>query len=55
MTVFGHLKIDNSGDTMMSSDAIYHADNFGRLSLPVISIWTVILPFLVPSKQIEKH
>ena len=30
MTKFGSLKIDNGEDTMMSSDAIYYSDNFGR-------------------------
>ena len=58
MTKFGSLKFNNSGDTMINSDAIYYSDNFDwhiyqwdRCS----SFWTVILPFLVPSKQIGKH
>ena len=30
MTKFGSFKIDDGGDTMMSFDAIYHSDDFGR-------------------------
>ena len=28
MTTFGSLKIDNCGDTMMTSDAIFYSDDF---------------------------
>ena len=35
-------KIDDGGDARMSSDAIYHSDNFEQLSLPLS---TVDLPF----------
>ena len=28
MTKFGRLKIDNGGDTMINSDAIYHSNDF---------------------------
>ena len=38
MTKFGSLKIDNGGDTMMSSDAIYYSDAFRQLSLSLSSV-----------------
>ena len=32
MAKFGSLKIDNGGDTVMNSDAIYQSDDFGQSS-----------------------
>ena len=31
MTKFGSFKIDNNGDTMMSSDAFYYSDDVGTV------------------------
>ena len=38
ITKFGSLIIDDGGDTVMSSGAIYYSDNFGQLSLPLSTV-----------------
>ena len=37
---FGSLKIDDGGDTMMSSDAIYYCDDFGQYNLRLLVQFT---------------